>query len=1108
MSIKKNFFAPLASGLGATRRAAMLLLVMMLTTVTTWADNYETLTSTTKTWENNTYVTNGNVTIANRITVKGNVTLILTDGYILTASKGIEVSEGNSLTIEGGTNGTGKLIIEGCAEGKSGIGGGSGTPAKYGNITINGGIVNVTGGKKGAGIGGNNNSSITGNGTITINGGIVNATGGTGAAGIGGVIYGDITINGGRVNVKGGVNGAGIGGNNNSSINDNGKITIIGGVVNATGGTGAAGIGGGCGSNKNGAYGGCGAIVINGGQVTATGGGDGPGIGPGKDGDDNSSGSLVLGWTNTTDFIKVTGVKSNLNVVYGFSDRLKSINFAVDKKFNISGGGEATIKDITNLESVELIPKGSEQHQLSVATISGISASYDLTGSSLDIPFSVSDAEEKTLTLGTDYTATLGTIALNSASIHITEGGKYTLTINGMGSYAGSKSVDFEVVSIGFKKDANGDDYINMPKTGIENATIPEGVSSFKVYDDGGAKAKYSNSYDGGLVLTAPDHYVLQLTGTVTAEVSGNTLYDYLMVYDGGSTSAQKIGDKYGSDESGENIGELISSGKQMTLTFHSDVSGQRDGLDLTVTLKRDLGSCVIANIDDQPYTGSAIKPDLVITYEGTALVKDVDYDVAYSANTIVGTATITITGKENYAGTTSKTFNIVKATPNVSAPAAVDNLIYSGKNQALVVAGTTNFGTLLYRTDGNNYSEDIPTATDAGTYTVYYKVAGDANHNDVSGSIEVTITQKAVTNDGITVTIPSQVWTGSELTPVITVKDGETELIKNTDYTVTAPSGPVQDSGNHAYTITGKGNYSDSKEATFTISPRLARQAGAVYVYEDQNGKTALLEGTSVDQVDIPSNLNITVNHVTSNRVFTPGKASTVMLPFDYTCIDEEGGTFYKFVGVEKENDNWVATMKATGDDANNQGTLIANTPYLFMPTATGMSFPNINGSVTLSTEGGGNCETADEGSHWTFKGTYEYKEWQSGGANAAEIGKVYGFAGVAKDDINVGDFVKVANGAKIRPMCCYLLWNNEPNSANARSFTRGAAATDEELPQRITVRLVGSNGETTAIGTLDTKTGEIDFSGWYDMSGHKLSGKPTKKGLYINNGKKVVIK
>ena len=382
------------------------------------------------------------------------------------------------------------------------------------------------------------------------------------------------------------------------------------------------------------------------------------------------------------------------------------------------------------------------------------------------------------------------------------------------------------------------------------------------------------------------------------------------------------------------------------------------------------------------------------------------------------------------------------------------------------------------------------------------------------AGSIteKFTIVPKAVTNEDITVTIPSQTWNGYELTPDIIVKDGETVLTENTDYTVTAPSGPVEDSGNHAYTITGMGNYAGSREAMFTITPYLADQFGEVYVYQDQNGKTALLEGTSVDPVDIPSVINKTVNHVTSHRVFTPGKASTVMLPFDYTCNGNEGGTFYKFVGVKKENDKWVATMQETGNDASNEGTLIANTPYLFMPTATEMTFPNINGSVTLSTEGGGNCVTADPGSHWTFKGTYWFKEWNSDDYyyTAEEIGRAYGFAGVAKDGINVGDFVRVASGAKIRPMRAYLLWNDMPNAANARALTRGAAATEEELPQSITVRLVGANGQTTAIGTLDTKTGEMTFDSeaWYTLDGVRLSAKPTKKGLYINNGKKVVIK
>ena len=492
-------------------------------------------------------------------------------------------------------------------------------------------------------------------------------------------------------------------------------------------------------------------------------------------------------------------------------------------------------------------------------------------------------------------------------------------------------------------------------------------------------------------------------------------------------------------------------------------------------------------------WTNSTVKPSVTDS-------ENTEYEV-----------TFTPMDSENFKSvTTNVTLKVNKATPTVTAPIA-NPLTYNGSEQELITTGSTDFGTLLYSLDGTNYSDAIPTATDAGTYTIYYKVEGSDNWHAVdAASVEATIAQKAVTNDGITVTIQSQPWTGNELTPVIIVKDGETVLVENTDYTVTAPSGPVQDSGNHAYTITGKGNYSDSKEATFTISPRLARQAGAVYVYEDQNGQTALLDGTSVNKVDIPSFPNITVNHVTSNRTFTPGKASTVMLPFNYTCSGEEGGTFYKFVGVEKENNEWVATMQETGNDANSENTLIANTPYLFMPTATEMSFPNINGSVTLSTEGGGNCVTADPGSHWTFNGTYEYKEWISGGANAEEIGRAYGFAGVAKDNIDVGDFVKVASGAKIRPMCCYLLWNNEPNSANVRSFTRGAAATDEELPQSITVRLVGSNGETTDIGTLDTETGEMTFDNeaWYTLDGVRLSAKPTKKGIYINNGKKVVIK
>ena len=105
-------------------------------------------------------------------------------------------------------------------------------------------------------------------------------------------------------------------------------------------------------------------------------------------------------------------------------------------------------------------------------------------------------------------------------------------------------------------------------------------------------------------------------------------------------------------------------------------------------------------------------------------------------------------------------------------------------------------------------------------------------------------------------------------------------------------------------------------------------------------------------------------------------------------------------------------------------------------------------------------------------------------------------------------GDFVRAKSGAKIRPTSCYLMWaGSEPS--NARALTRSAAA-DEELPQRITVKLVSASGEITGIGEMDTTTGEMTFDSeaWYTLDGVRLSGKPSTKGIYINNGKKIVIK
>ena len=272
------------------------------------------------------------------------------------------------------------------------------------------------------------------------------------------------------------------------------------------------------------------------------------------------------------------------------------------------------------------------------------------------------------------------------------------------------------------------------------------------------------------------------------------------------------------------------------------------------------------------------------------------------------------------------------------------------------------------------------------------------------------------------------------------------------------------------------------------------------VTLTKDGNNVSATFSGSSETTVSIPVDVNVT--SVTYNRAFTMDKPSTVMLPFNKAVSEIGGGTFYTFGGVEKKNNKWVATMNAV------TGSLTANTPYLFVPTGTSLTF---TGGATLNTTGGGNCLASDtEG--WEFHGTYSKKIW-----NEVETHD-YGFAatsGTSADnqDVEEGQFVRLTTGASAKPMRCYLSYVGVPNQA--RALTRGAAATDEELPQSIIVRLVGSNGETTAIGTIDTKTGEMTFDSeafdseaWYTLDGVRLSGKPTKKGLYINNGKKIVIK
>ncbi len=206
-------------------------------------------------------VISGNVTVDSRIDVTNNANLILADGAVFTAHKGITVGADASLNIWAQSGGTGKLIVDDPLEDYPGVGSGPaggmfGSSESCGAITINGGDINVIG-AKGAGIGCRDNV-LTAKGSVTINRGKVIASCTGEGAGIGGKRARDlsITINGGDVTATGGSGCAGIG----LGV---GKVTvnIYDADVTATGGENAAAIGG---------QGGTITVNVNSGKVTAT----------------------------------------------------------------------------------------------------------------------------------------------------------------------------------------------------------------------------------------------------------------------------------------------------------------------------------------------------------------------------------------------------------------------------------------------------------------------------------------------------------------------------------------------------------------------------------------------------------------------------------------------------------------------------------------------------------------------------------------------------------------------------------------------------------------------------------------------------------------------
>ncbi|MCM1091767.1 MAG: pectinesterase family protein [Muribaculum sp.] len=255
----------------------------------------------------------------------------------------------------------------------------------------------------------------------------------------------------------------------------------------------------------------------------------------------------------------------------------------------------------------------------------------------------------------------------------------------------------------------------------------------------------------------------------------------------------------------------------------------------------------VVDEIDDQTYTGQAIKPALTISNGLTYLGKN-DYTVTYRDNKNVGTATVTIKGKGNYTETISTTFNIVKKNlgdSDVTLQNKVLALKKSNKEQKPkpVVLWkkkklslnkdykVTYFAEADYNANGSKATE-LSGVKEAGRYVM--QIEGINNMEGIiCETVVVTDAAHMISKANVRLASKTMQATGAQVQFIadkdnearnITVKIGQKELTYGTEFELEYENNILP--GKATVTVRGKGEYAGEKKVNFTIKGTDIRRA------------------------------------------------------------------------------------------------------------------------------------------------------------------------------------------------------------------------------------------------------------------------------------------
>ncbi len=744
-----------------------------------------------------------------------------------------------------------------------------------------------------------------------------------------------------------------------------------------------------------------------------------------------------------------------------------------------------------------------------------------------------------------------------SESVTIKDAGGYIIIIEGKGNYGGTKTVGFTVNQASLANvtiaEIDAVTYTGADLTPTLTVTFGENAVD---------ETEYTVKYEKGTAeveaVVEPGQYDVTLTSTnknfaanstksakfnilpVAPTIAYNSEVTYLDTDEIEITAADgmkifytwETGDIFGSNEYNVTQDALMEYG---TNTMPVATNGTlrawagyllEDNIYLmsaevtqAFTVKKDINNAAIyISAASATYTGAAITPEFTLKEseeEGAATISTDNYTVRYEkaddkpqaprrapeeseSVTIkdAGDYLIIIEGKNEYGGTKNIPFEITQAENSLTTtPAAVAELIYTGDALELVTAGVAKFGDLLYKlgADGT-YSATIPTATDANTtgYTVYYKVEGNDNYTGIEE------TSVVVTIDKATATI-----TKAPAAKTLTYTGEALELVE---------AGTVS-AGTMVYSMTIDG--------TFAEAIPTATNAGSYTVYYKVNGDDNYtgIEASETNKVTVTiGQAEITSVELVEATLPYSGEAQTPTIAKVMAGDIEVGAGYYEITGGNAKTavGEYELTVAAKTMEGNN-----------FKGSAK-VAWSIVNRTLTV----GEDVQFAD-GQKWaSFYTPSEDLELPEGvmayivtGVNESEksvtvkaVNKVLKSVPMLLENnstettTNVsaeGNLLQVATEATAVSSIngtVYGLYNNAMMRVTTGTIALGKCYLVVNGKQNAPRLTITKDDQATGIESLTPALSEGEGA-WYTIDGKKLQQKPTKKGIYIVNGKKMVV-